>query len=436
MYDDTMMYEDTTNRLLHFIERSPVCYQAAANLAEMLDAAGFSRLRERDAWSVEKGGRYYVTRGGSSIIAFAVPEGDWRGFRMAASHSDSPSFKLKPSPEMAVEDRYVKLNVEKYGGMILSTWLDRPLSIAGRVAVKAGAGVESRLVDFGRDAVLIPNLAIHMERTLNDGYKYDPQRDMLPLFGGIAAKGRLMPMTAEAAGVGESDILSADLFLYNRMGGSVWGAEREFVSSPRLDDLQCAWGTMTGFLAAKPEKDINVCCVFDNEEVGSGTMQGADSTFLADTLERLSAALGATREEHLRAVASSFLVSADNAHAAHPNRGDAADPVCRPVMNGGVVIKHNANQKYTTDALSDAVFKTVCVSAGVPVQDIVNRSDIAGGSTLGNISASHVSVRSVDIGLAQLAMHSSYETAGVKDTEYLVRAVAEYFSCALPEPNE
>lgn len=430
------MYEETTLKLLDYIERSPGCFHAAANLAAMLDAAGFARVRERDTWRVVPGGKYYVLRGGSSVIAFAVPVGTWRGFRIAASHSDSPAFKLKPDAEMAVENKYVKLNVEKYGGMILSTWLDRPLSIAGRVTVRAGEGIESRLVDFGRDAVLIPNLAIHMERTLNDGYKYTVQRDMLPLFGGADAKGKLLPMVVQAAGVDAAAILGADLFLYNRMKGSIWGAEREFVSSPRLDDLQCAWSTMTAFAASQPSADVNVCCVFDNEEVGSGTMQGADSTFLSDTLQRLTAALGGEREDYLRAVAGSFLVSADNAHAVHPNRGDAADPVCRPVPNGGVVIKHNANQKYTTDAVSDAVFRSVCAAADVPVQDIVNHSDMPGGSTLGNISTAHVSVRSVDIGLAQLAMHSSYETAGVRDTEYLVRAMTEYFGGDLPAAAE
>ena len=430
------MFETATLELLDFIRRSPVCYHAVANLAERLEAAGYVRLRERDGWSVAPGGKYYVLRGGSSIIAFAVPEGEWRGFRIAASHSDSPCFKLKPDAEMPVEGNYVKLNVEKYGGMILSTWLDRPLSIAGRLTVRTDAGLETRLVDFGRDAVLIPNLAIHMERTLNDGYKYTVQRDMLPLFGGADAKGRLLPMAAEAAGVEPSAIMGSDLFLYHRMAGSIWGAAGEFVSAPRLDDLQCAWCTMTALLSSRPERDVNVCCVFDNEEVGSGTMQGADSTFLSDTLCRITAALGGDGEDYLRAVASSFLVSADNAHAVHPNRGDAADPVCRPVPNGGVVIKHNANQKYTTDGVSEAVFRTVCAAADVPVQDIVNHGDMPGGSTLGNISTAHVSVRSVDIGLAQLAMHSSYETAGERDTAYLLRAMTAYFGGSLPQVAE
>ena len=278
---------------------------------------------------------------------------------------------------------------------------------------------------------MIPNLAVHMNREANSGYKYNLQKDMLPVVGEASSKGKLMKLVAENAGVKEEDILSTDLFLYNRAKGTIWGLEKEFLSAGRLDDLQCAFASMRGFLAAVPGESVPVCAVFDNEEVGSSTKQGAASTFLESTLRRLNGALGRTEEEYLSAVAGSFMISADNAHAVHPNHTDLADPTNRPAMNGGIVIKYNANQKYTTDAVSAAVFKLLCERVNVPYQTFANRSDMAGGSTLGNIANTKVSLNTVDIGLPQLAMHSPYETAGTKDTGYFCEVAKEFFSSSV-----
>ena len=429
--DERQNLKNITKRLLTFLENSPTSFHAVENMAARLRGEGFEELKEADCWSIEAGGRYFVTRNMSSLIAFQVPCRDYTGFQIISSHSDSPTFKIKENPEMKVEGHYVKLNVEKYGGMLCAPWFDRPLSIAGRLVVRTANGLQTKLVNVDRDLVMIPNLAIHMNRQVNDGYAYNAQSDMLPLYGGEAAAGTLMKTIAQSAGVAEEDILGHDLYLYNRMKGSVWGAGEEFFSCGRIDDLQCAFGSLEGFLAGGNAHSVSVHAVLDNEEVGSTTKQGAASTFLLDTLKRLNTALGRTEEQYLTALASSFMVSADNAHGVHPNYTDKADPTNRPYLNGGIVIKFNANQKYTTDAVSAAVFRSVCEKAGVPVQTFTNRSDMAGGSTLGNISNTHVALNTVDIGLPELAMHSPYETGGVLDTEYLIRAAKEFFSTGL-----
>jgi len=418
---------DQLERFLTFAEQSPTAFHATANLAEMLEENGFRRLKETDPWLVDTGGKYYVIRNDSAVIAFIVPETGFGAFRIAAAHSDSPLFKLKEHFEDDSGD-YLRINVEKYGGMIMSTWLDRPLSVAGRLAVREGDGVGTRLVNLDRDAVLIPNQPIHFNRDINDGYKYDPQTDMMALYGPKEAKGALMREIAAAAGVDEKDILSHDLFLYNRQNASVWGAEDAYFSCGRIDDLECAWGCMKALTESTARDTVQVCAVFDNEEVGSGTRQGANSGFLYDTLTRLGFALGASDGEIRAAAAGGFMVSADNAHAVHPNHPEKFDKQNRVFMNKGVVIKHNASQKYTTDAVSGARFALVCEKAGVPVQHFANRSDLPGGSTLGNLAVQHVSMESVDIGLAQLAMHSVYETAGTKDLEYLTTAMKEFWS--------
>ncbi len=418
---------DMLERFLNFAEQSPTAFHAAANLETILREAGYAELKETDPWLVDAGGKYYVKRNDSALIAFQVPETGFASFRIAAAHSDSPAFKLKENFEDKSE-YYVRLNVEKYGGMIMSTWLDRPLSVAGRLAVRDGNGVSSRLVNLDRDAVLIPNMPIHFNRDLNNGYSFDPQTDLLPVYGGKDSAGGLMRELAEAAGVDGKDILGHDLFLYSRERGSIWGADDAYFSCGRIDDLECAFACISAMAGSTARDAVNVCAVFDNEEVGSGSRQGADSGFLYDTLTRLGFALGASDGEIRAAMAGSFLVSADNAHAVHPNHPEKWDKQNRPVMNGGVVIKHNANLKYTTDALSSARFALICERAGVPVQHFANRSDIAGGSTLGHISAAHVSVESVDIGLAQLAMHSLYETAGTKDLPLLARALEEMWN--------
>lgn len=421
------MYRETAEQLLAFIEKSPSCFHAIKNMKDILLAEGFAQLREEDKWEIVNGGKYFVTRNDSSIVAFTIPETGAFGYRIMASHSDSPTFKIKENPEMEVDKKYVKLNVERYGGMLCAPWFDRPLSVAGRVIVKEGDAFVTKFVDVDRDLLMIPNLAIHMNREVNDGYKYNAQVDMLPLYGDISSKDTFMKSIAEAAGVKEEDILGHDIFLYNRVKGSIWGANEEFVSSSRLDDLQCAFSSLQGFLKGEKKEYAAVHCVLDNEEVGSGTKQGAASTFLYDTLVRINECLGLSYEEYLRALAKSFMLSADNAHAVHPNHKEVADPVNRPYMNEGIVIKHSANQKYCTDGVSAAVFKDLCREAGVPFQIFTNRSDMLGGSTLGNISNTKVALNAVDIGLPQLAMHSPYETAGVKDTYYLIQAAEKFF---------
>lgn len=415
--------------LAQFLEGSPSCFHAIENMKNILSEEHFEQLQENRKWHVQPGGRYFVTRNSSSLIAFTVPEHGFKGMRIIASHGDSPTFKIKENPELETDSHYIRLNVERYGGMLCAPWFDRPLSVAGRVIVKdpdSGTFV-SRLVNIDRDLVLIPNLAIHMNREANNGYKYNAQKDMLPLYGDLTAKGTFMKTAAEAAGVSEEDILGHDLFLYNREKASIWGASEEFISCGRLDDLQCAFASLKGFLAGDRQEYMAIHCVLDNEEVGSGTKQGAASTFLYDTLTRIHDCRGFTREGYLIHLADSLMISADNAHAVHPNHTEKADPSNRPYLNRGIVIKFNANQKYCTDGVSAAMFRDICKTADVPVQTFVNRSDMAGGSTLGNISNTQVALNTVDIGLPQLAMHSPYETAGVKDTEYLIRAAREFF---------
>lgn len=421
------MYYETAEKLLTFITKSPTAFHAVDTMKNILAEQGFQELFEKDYWKLIPGGQYMVTRNNSALIAFSIPENAPRRFHIMASHSDSPTFKIKENPEITVEKAYVKLNVEKYGGMLMSPWFDRPLSVAGRVIVSEKGEIKEKLVDIDRDLLMIPSLAIHMNREVNSGYTYNPQKDLLPLYGTAGTEETFGKTLAEAAGVSEEDILSHDLFLYSRTRGAVWGAEKEFVSAGRLDDLQCAFASMEGLLSGEKKKSIAVHCVMDNEEVGSGTKQGAASTFLKDTLLRINSGLGRTYEEYLMSLADSFMISADNAHALHPNYTDMTDPVNRPLLNKGIVIKYNANQKYCTDAVSAAIFKDICTRAEVPFQTFVNRSDMAGGSTLGNISNTQVPVNTVDIGLPQLAMHSPYETAGVKDTYSLIKAAELFF---------
>ena len=414
---------------MDFVRRSPTAFHACEAVCEALRAAGFAQLQEHAPWRIAPGGRYFLTRNRSSAVAFVVPESGAKRFQIVASHGDSPAFKLKPNAEDLAAGAYVRLNVERYGGMLMSTWLDRPLSIAGRAVVRDGNRLSTRLVDLGRDAVLIPNLAIHFNREVNDGYKFNPQVDLLPLYGGADAKGRLAEEIAAACGARAEDVVSSDLFLYNRTPGAVWGADDAFFSCPRIDDLECAYAALQAFLDAAPSGHANVYALLDNEEVGSGSKQGADSTLLSDALARIAAALGMDGEAARAAVASSFMVSTDNAHGVHPNHPEKCDANNRAFLNGGVVVKHNANQKYTTDAVSAAIFAEICRRANVPTQTFVNRSDILGGSTLGNIANAHVSMNTVDVGLAQLAMHSCYETAGARDLPFLIDALRAFY-CA------
>ena len=435
------MQNEWAKKCLSFIDQSVSCYHAVETIEKMLIEKGYLELCEKDDWKIRPGEKYFVKRNDSSIIAFALPKGEIKGFHIVASHSDSPSFKVKTKPEMKAGDIYVKLNVEPYGGMIYATWFDRCLSVAGRIVCDEAGELKSRTVNIDEDLLVIPNVAIHMNREMNKELSYNPQTDLLPLISVDVAEedekvekkekkvkdAVLLQKLAVWAGVQTETILGSDLFLYVRERGKLAGAGKELMIAPRLDDLECVYASAQALLDACPKEYVSVCAVFDNEEVGSLTRQGAASTFLKDTLERLSEALGKKGSEYLRLLADSFLISADNAHALHPNHGEKADPVNKPMLNGGIVIKHHGGQKYTTDGYTEAVMKSLCREAEVPYQDYHNRSDIPGGSTLGNISGGQVSVPAVDIGLAQLAMHSAVETAGSKDIEYLIKALKVFY---------
>lgn len=418
--------DDISRDLIHFIAKSPSTFHAVRGIKAALLYAGFTEIREEDTWQIEKGGKYVVTRNGSALMAFTVPQEGAEAFHITASHCDSPTFKIKENPEIA-DGPYVKLNVEGYGGMIMSTWLDRPLSVAGRLLVTENGHLAEKLVAIDGTMLVIPSVAIHMNRSVNQHKEWKVQKDMLPLYGMTGAKPPFMDVIAAAAKVKAEDILAHDLIVYSRVPGTIWGEEREFISSPKLDDLQCAFACFRGFTQGQKEKYISVYALFDNEEVGSATSQGAGSTFLANTLERLARSLGYSYDETMAMIARSFMISADNAHSVHPNHPEYADPVNRPVINGGIVIKYSAAQKYATNAFSAAYFKKLCKDHDIPTQTFTNHSDNPGGSTLGNISNTVIAMPTVDIGLPQLAMHSSYETAGVKDTAYLVDAVTKFY---------
>lgn len=418
-------------KLFDYIAVCPTAFHTCAHSADMLRESGYTELCEAQRWEIVSGGKYFVTRNGSSLIAFRVPAGEIAGFMMTAAHGDSPAFKIKENAELP-DGNYLRLSVEKYGGMLCAPWLDRPLSVAGRVLVSEGDKLSVKLVDLKDPCAIIPNVAIHMNRNANDGMSYNAAVDMLPVWMS-SEKGSFRAAVAKAAGVAEDAIVTGDLFLYDPQKGVTLG---EYISAPRLDDLQCAFSSLTAFLAAGESRSIPVCCIFDNEEVGSETKQGAASSLLSDTLRRIALALGLNEEGYLRMLAQSFLVSADNAHGVHPNHPEYADMTNTPRLNGGVVIKFNANQRYTTDGVSCALFTAVCREAGAPVQVYANRSDMPGGSTLGSIATTKVSVPSVDIGLAQLAMHSCVETAGAEDLDALVKAMTCYYGKTLKRDGE
>ena len=417
-----------TKELCAFLDASHSQYHARAYLTAILDKEGYTALKESEKWELVPGGKYYVTRGGSAVLAFRVPEGEPLGFLISAAHTDRPAFKLKENGE--IEGVSPRLVVERYGGQILPPWLDRSLSIAGRVLVQTEHGAESRLLDIDRDLLLIPNVAIHMNRQVNDGYKWNPVTDVLPLLASPENKGQFTAMLEKEAG---GKILSHDLFLYIRQKASVWGLDESFLSSAALDDLECVWGCFRGFLTSGTGRSIPLFAALDSEEVGSCSPQGAGSTLLRQTVSRIAQALALDEN---RLLAQSFLVSADNAHAQHPNHPELADSGNAPKLGGGIVIKFNANLRYCTDGLSAAVMRTVCHRAGVNSQNYYNRPDIPGGSTLGCISIGQVSVPTVDIGLAQLAMHSCYETAAVSDAIDLEKAMTVYFGSTLRKTED
>ena len=415
--------KERIENLRAFLDAAHSVYHANSILRTVLEEDGYRPLAEQEDWNIRSGGKYYVSRGGAALVAFRVPETQPTGFQMSASHCDRPCFKVKENFELS--GAYLRMAVERYGGQILSTWMDRPLSIAGRVTVETENGVMNCLVDIDRDLLLIPSVAIHMNRQVNDGYKWNPAVDMLPLLGGKEVAGKLLAELEQQAG---GRILGHDLYLYIRQKSTVWGVDGEYISSAALDDLECVWGCTQGFLKAAPSDAVPVLCVFDSEEVGSGSKQGAGSTLLEDVLERACEAMGWNRQQML---AQSFMVSADNAHAQHPNHPELADPANAPILGSGIVVKYNANLSYCTDGVSAAVFRKICEKAGVNTQSYCNRADIPGGSTLGHISLAHVSVPTVDIGLPQLAMHSCYETAAVSDAIDLENAMTAYYATTL-----
>ncbi len=424
-----MSYKKFTEELIEFIDKSPSMFHAAQNIENTLKDSGYTYLPESSSWNVVEGGKYFTTRNGSSVIAFEIPKNmsDYH-FQLTASHSDSPTFKIKNNSDITTNG-YTTLNCEAYGGMIDNTWLDRPLTVAGRVFVRTEDGFKVELVHIDEDLLLIPNVAIHLNREHNNGFKYNRAQDIRPL---LTAKGKdghtFKSLLAAKMGIEEDSIEGFDMFLVNRQRPCVWGIDEEFVSTPKLDDLQCAFAALKAFTSAHSEDHINVYCCFDNEEVGSNTKQGAMSTFLKDVLRRINVALGKGEDDLHAALAKSFLVSCDNAHALHPSRPDFYDTENSCRINDGIVIKEAANQSYTTDATSRTIFNDICKHADVPVQTFANRSDRSGGSTLGNLSNIQVSMHAVDMGLPQLAMHSSYETGGIKDTKFAICALECFYN--------
>jgi aspartyl aminopeptidase len=414
--------------LCAFLNNAHSFYHTAARVASWLDEAGYTRLNESADWNLTPGGKYYICRGGCSVLAFRIPESNPSGFMISGSHLDYPTFRVKENGELT--GKYTRLATEKYGGMLAAPWLDRPLSIAGRVMVQTEEGIQPRLIDIDRDLALIPNVAIHMNRNANENQSFNFAVDMLPLLGTGNTAGVLEQMLAEAAG---GKILGSDLYLYVRQQPSVWGLKEEFISAPALDNLLGVWGCAQGFLKAEPSGSIPVLTVFDSEEVGSNSAQGADSTLLSSNLARISRCLNL---DHDRMLANSMMASVDMAHALHPNHPELSDATNAPVLNGGVVLKFNASKTYTTCGLTSALFRTICGKVNVPCQTYYNRADMRGGSTLGYISLNHVSVPSVDIGLAQLAMHSCFETVGVEDCIHLENAMTAYYSTTLETDGE
>ena len=417
------------NELFSFIKKSPTAFHAVAEIAKTLENSGYSRLNENEEWLLENNGKYFVVRGGASIIAFRA-KNNGSGFMTVATHSDSPCFAVKSNAQK--EGKYSRLSVEGYGGMINYSWLDRPLSVAGRVSVKTESGMEERLVNIDENLLCIPSVAIHFNRTVNEGIKLNPAVDMLPLYSGNKEKD-LVCEIAKAVNAKKEDVLGFDLYAYNRDEGTLFGAENEFILCPRLDNLECTYSALKAFLGASDnEETVPVLAVFDNEEIGSQTSHGAYSTFLSDTLYRIAG----NRAQYLKMLANSFTVSADNAHAFHPNHPELSDCDNAPVLNEGVVIKRTASRRYATDGASMAFFMEICRRANAKTQVFHNRSDLAGGSTLGAITDGTVSVPTVDIGFAQLAMHSANETAAVADVTAMTEALTAFYSTAIIQKGD
>ena len=424
--------ENTLNqRLLDYIAASPTAFHAVANAAAALDKAGFTALDMAEDWALTAGGKYYLTVNGTTLLAFRLPAGQPTGFMVTASHSDSPTFKIKPGFTRR-SGNYVQLNTERYGGTIHATWFDRPLGVAGRVLLADVEGrISAQLVYPDRDLAIIPSVAPHLNSEANSGFKVNLNVDAFPLLAQANDPDALMQQLLGSGDGGE--VVGHDLYLVCRDRGTEVGTQGQFLCAPRLDDLACAFGCLEGFLQAGANDAINVYALFDNEEVGSATRQGAGSTLLATVLQRIANGCGC---DYARLLPQSFLVSADNAHAIHPNHPEFSDPQNAPKLNGGLVVKFNAAQRYTTDGVSAALFTALCAKAGVRTQTYANRSDLPGGTTLGGIATTHAPLRAVDIGLPQLAMHSCYETMGSADLAELVSAATALYSHSLRTTGE
>lgn len=419
-------YSERARALMSFIAASPSPYHVVDNAGEKLERAGFIRLSEDKPFKVERGKSYFVERASSAVIAFRVPENP-SSFRIVAAHTDSPCFKIKWNPEIKGEGMPTRLNSESYGGLLLYTWFDRPLSLAGRIFYKEDGVLRQKHVDFKeRLNLVIPSLCIHQNREANDGWKISKQKEMLPLFSDSDVS--FLKLLGEEAGTGEENIVDYDLYLYNRTEGIFSGEDNEYFSSPRIDDLECAYTSIVSLIASKSSSSITMAALFDNEETGSGTRQGALSDFLTSVIDRIMLSLDYGKEEKYIALSSSFMLSADNGHAVHPSYPEKGDRTNHPRMNGGVLIKYASSQKYTTSGETGASTKLLLEKNGIPYQIFFNNSDLPGGSTLGNLSTEKISIRTCDVGCAQLSMHSSYETAGVKDVKYLEDFFTSFFS--------
>ena len=423
-------------RLLHFLDASPVNFLAAKNIASELEQAGYRHFDPREALGeIKAGDKLYVTKNDSSIYAFHIGRKPMAeaGFKMICAHCDSPTFRIKPNAEMLCEGGIVKLNTEVYGGPIMSTWFDRPLTIAGRVIVRGEDALNPKtlLLHVKRPLLQISNLAIHFNRQVNDGVKLSRQKDMLPILGIVTSElergSLLMNVICTELGISQEEILDFDLYLADATPACTFGVHNEFISSGRLDDLSMCFAGLEAMIATETVDATKVLAIFDNEETGSQTKQGAGSPFLSMMLKRIALAQSGSEEAYYQAVERAFMISADNAHAWHPNYSEKYDPTNHPVLGGGPVIKFNAAQKYASDAVSAAVFAEICREAGVPSQRFVNHSDVAGGSTLGNILASSIPLRGVDMGNAILAMHSCRETGSTVDHVFAVKAFTQFF---------
>ncbi len=423
---------ENTEKIISLLNQSYSPFHVVSNIEKELLSHGFLARKENRNYDIQPGNSYYVKRNDTSIIAFTVPKKftkDNLRFLLSATHNDSPTFKIKPNP-IVRKDNLMLLNTEPYGGGIYATWLDKPLSIAGRVFTEEKDGIHSHLLVIDEDLLEIPNVCIHMNHTVNSANTVNPAVDTLPIFGTDEENFSFNDYLLEKLGLDreESKVLSHDLFLYNREKAAKVGYHQEFLASGRLDDLSAAYTVLLGFLSSEENDAIKVYASFDNEEVGSLTRQGANSTFLKETLKRIVIALGGEKDDFEKAVASSFMISVDNAHANHPNHPEYTDKTTNVQLNKGIVIKYNANQSYTSDALSSSLIKAIMNKYGIPYQEYTNRSDLRGGSTLGNLSNSEVSLITVDIGIAQLAMHSSYELLGVEDLSHMISFASHYFS--------